>query len=105
MKKNNFEKLIYPNKLEEIKYLEANKNNTILHLTNGKPITSGYNLKQFEKILEEINQFARVHRSYIVNMEHVAEINDDSLFLKLTSEEVIPVNFPEVFAHNQQSVS
>jgi DNA-binding LytR/AlgR family response regulator len=93
-----FPKLIYPNKLEQIKYLEANKNNTILHVHNARSITSGYNLKQFEKILEGNEQFLRVHRSYIVNANFVKKVNDDSLFLRMDTDEVIPVIFPEVLA-------
>jgi DNA-binding LytR/AlgR family response regulator len=92
MKSNNFEKLIYPNQLSQVCYLEANKNNTVLHFITGKTINSGYNLKQFEKILEEESDFKRIHRSYIINVTHISEVNEDLFFLKMSNEEVLPIS-------------
>jgi DNA-binding LytR/AlgR family response regulator len=98
MKSNNFEKLIYPNQLDQVCYLEANKNNTILHFVTGKTINSGYNLKQFEKILEEESDFKRIHRSYIININHINEINEDLYFLKMSNDEVLPITETSYFA-------
>jgi DNA-binding LytR/AlgR family response regulator len=91
MKSNYFEQLIQPNMLGELKYLEANKNYTILHLTNGETKDSGYNLLQFEKLLASNSSFKRIHRSYIVNMNFVDKIDQQGGFLKLSTKEVFPL--------------
>jgi DNA-binding LytR/AlgR family response regulator len=91
MKINYFEQLIKPNLLGELKYLEANKNYTILHLSNGETKDSGYNLLQFEKILSSNASFKRIHRSYIVNMNFVDKIDEQGGFLKLSTKEVFPI--------------
>ena len=91
MKINYFEQLIHPNLLCELKYLEANKNYTILHLSNGETKGSGYNLLQFEKILASNSSFKRIHRSYIVNMNFVDKINQQGGYLKLLTKEVFPI--------------
>ena len=56
--------------LEEICYLEADENYTRFHLTNGRKIVACNTLRHFEDILAP-EGFFRVHRSYLINMDHL----------------------------------
>ena len=57
-------------RLNEILYLEADGNYTVMHLTNGKKVVSTKNLGYFEKILMH-EPFLRIHNSRIVNLTKV----------------------------------
>jgi two-component system, LytTR family, response regulator len=56
-------------KNEEIVYLEASDNYTMIYLSNGTRHLSSKNIKIYEDNLNT-NVFYRVHKSYIVNVEH-----------------------------------
>lgn len=56
--------------IKEISYLEADVNYTRFHLANGRKIVACNTLRHFEQILE-LEGFFRVHRSYLINMEHL----------------------------------
>ncbi len=92
MKTNYFNQLINEKDLENLKYLEANKNYTILHFADGQKIESGYNLSKFQKMLAEKSAFKRMHRSYIVNMDYVKLVDLQAGFLKMESKEVFPIS-------------
>ena len=57
-------------KLNEILYLEADGNYTVMHLTSNKKVVSTKNLGYFEKILTH-EPFLRIHNSKIVNLTKV----------------------------------
>ena len=59
-------------KLEDIIVFEAEKNYTIIHLKDRKPIIVSRSLLEYEKILEGAS-FLRIHRSYLINIQHIAE--------------------------------
>lgn len=61
--------------LAEITYLQADSAYTRLVLLDGTSIVASKNIKEFEEILENTNNFMRIHRSYIVNTNHVARYN------------------------------
>ncbi|HEX2609213.1 MAG TPA: LytTR family DNA-binding domain-containing protein, partial [Flavisolibacter sp.] len=56
--------------LNEILYCHAISNYTNIQLTNKKSITSSYTLKQYDELLKDKN-FFRVHKSFLVNLEHI----------------------------------
>jgi two-component system, LytTR family, response regulator len=62
----------------EIKYLEANKNYTIVHFVNGLTKNSGYTLMRFEELLYSNVKYKRIHRAFIVNMNFVENVNLNS---------------------------
>ena len=55
---------------QDIAYLEANINYTIFHLCDGKKVISGFTLKR-HAAAENLSQFLRVHKSYLLNPEYV----------------------------------
>jgi two-component system LytT family response regulator len=58
--------------VNEIVSLQADSNYTILHLASMQKIVISKTLKDFEELLDE-KQFARIHKSYIVNLRHIKE--------------------------------
>jgi two-component system LytT family response regulator len=59
-------------KLEDIIICEAEKNYTIIHLQNRKPLVVSRPLMEYERILEG-TPFLRVHKTYLINLQHVHE--------------------------------
>lgn len=58
---------------KNIWYLQADNNSTDIHLNNGEMITAFKTLRQFENVLP--SPFARIHNSYIVNIDYVSRIH------------------------------
>jgi two-component system, LytTR family, response regulator len=56
-------------KNEEIVYLEASDNYTMIYLSDGKRHLSSKNIKVYEDHLNS-SVFYRIHKSYIINVEH-----------------------------------
>ncbi|WP_158866983.1 LytR/AlgR family response regulator transcription factor [Maribellus comscasis] len=56
--------------VDTIRYLEADSNYTILHLSGLEKIISSKSLGEFEKVLDS-NQFFRIHKSNIVNLNYL----------------------------------
>lgn len=59
--------------LNDIVYLKADNNTTDFFLKDGSMVTSFNTLKHFE--VELPNTFARIHKSYIINMMHLTKIH------------------------------
>ena len=60
--------------LEDISYLQADSNYTILHRVNLQKLVVSKTLKDFEDILQD-KGFMRVHKSNIVNLRYVKEFS------------------------------
>lgn len=61
--------------LKEIEFLEADGSYVHLFTIDKKQKTVSKNLKYFEQQLQHITNFVRVHRSFIINMEHIASFS------------------------------
>jgi DNA-binding LytR/AlgR family response regulator len=59
--------------LNEIKYIESSNEYIKIYLLNGEPVTTLIRLKVMEEQLPK-NNFMRVHRSFIVNLDQVKVI-------------------------------
>lgn len=59
-------------KLHEIIYCEAERSYTVFHLDNGKTIMVSKPLLDYDVMLKDTS-FFRVHKSFLVNMDHVRE--------------------------------
>lgn len=81
--KNNFEKVY----TSEILYIESLKNYVSIHLSNRQIIT--YNtLKHFETELSQ-DSFIKIHKSYIVSLEHISKT--DSLSVYVNNGKSLPI--------------
>ncbi len=60
-------------RLADIKYIEGMREYVRIYITTGKPVMSLMSMKSLEEKLP-INSFMRVHRSFIVNLNHITTI-------------------------------
>ena len=75
--------------VEDILYLKADNNTTDFHLKDGSVVTSYNTLKNFEHELP--NVFARIHKSYMVNICHINKIHFSKFHCSLKySKKLIP---------------
>jgi two-component system LytT family response regulator len=58
--------------VDDIVSLQADSNYTIIHLKDMQKLVISKTMKDFEDLLDE-NQFARIHKSYIVNLRYIKE--------------------------------
>ena len=72
---------------DEILYVEALADYVTIH-TQKKNFTILSTMKYIEKQLPE-GQFMRVHRSFMVRLDKISQIQENSVFIK---DEVIPVS-------------
>lgn len=67
--------------IEEIFYVEGLKDYVIIHIKDRHIVTHN-TMKNIENLLLGDENFIRIHRSYIVNMRHVKEIEGNSFRVK-----------------------
>ncbi len=72
-----------------ILFLKSHINYTEINILNNKSFICSYPLKKYENLLHDHN-FKRVHRTYMVNLEHVVAISPKSVIL--TNGMVVPVS-------------
>lgn len=79
--RNEIRKISLPNgqgyslvNIDDIIHIAADSNYSIFHLQNKDKITVSKVLKEYEEILPD-NQFVRIHKSSIVNLNYVKEYN------------------------------
>lgn len=78
--------------LNDIVRCEADSNNTIFHLVDGKKIFVTKTLKYFSDMLSSY-QFLRVHQSHLVNLSCIsAFIKTDGGYLLLKNKQTVPVS-------------
>jgi two-component system, LytTR family, response regulator len=83
------ENLAYP----QIVSIEADSNYVIIHTTESRKITISKTLKEMEDILcDSSYYFLRVHKSFIVNTQHIKQIHKkDALTLLLQNDQIIEI--------------
>lgn len=72
----------------EIYYMESQKRILLIHTNNSTYKVYG-KLADYEKLLYR-NDFISVHKSYLVNLNHVVEININSL--KMVNGDIVPIS-------------
>lgn len=76
--------------LDDIIYVEASNNYSTLMLINGKQLLISKTLKDVQELLEE-SHFLRIHRQYIINLNHVKAFNRNDYMLTMISATELPV--------------
>ena len=66
--------------IAEIRYVEAMSEYLKIHLEGQKPIITLLSMKKMEEYLPAA-QFMRIHRSYIVNLTKIQEVNKNRIIL------------------------
>ncbi|RFS13558.1 LytTR family DNA-binding domain-containing protein [Emticicia sp. C21] len=84
-------KLIANIPLEQILFLQADINYTQIFLSCGRTLLSGFTLKKYEDFFEQEN-FLRVHRSYLINRNHIHHYDSSSSNIYLSDGTVIGVS-------------
>jgi two-component system LytT family response regulator len=62
-------------KIDDVLYIKADGSYTHIFTSNEKTITISKNLKYFESTLEGCQQFIRVHRSYLINLQKIKKFD------------------------------
>jgi Response regulator of the LytR/AlgR family len=76
--------------LSQIIYFAADKNYTLMQLQNGQKLIFTFSLQKMqeylaEKLQEDAKHFARIGKSYIINLNYVYQIDTAKQQLKLLS--------------------
>lgn len=58
--------------LEQIIYCEAERSYTVFHCKNNKAITASKPLSEYDYLLSDAC-FMRVHKSFLINLQHITE--------------------------------
>lgn len=69
----------------DIEYIENASRVLDVHLTDGSSIKSIFIRKSFDEDIQEImadKSFARVHKSFLVNMNYIKRLTQDSCFME-----------------------
>lgn len=93
LNKKRIEKIVIPElgnrrvvDLDEILAFEADGAYCKIHFTNDQTIILGKNLKHFESILQESDQFFRTHRTWLINLNFLTQVNKTELVAKLANK-------------------
>lgn len=73
-------------KLEEILYVEAINNKTVLHMIS-EEVETGKPLKHWKEVLGT-EFFYQTHKSYIIGLKHVKEIKDGEAILHCSNQKI-----------------
>ncbi len=80
-------------KVGDIVKLESESNYTIIYLENNKKIIASKTLSVFEEMLESLN-FMRVHRSFVINLTKIKNIDNDNgnYFARMTDGSKVEIS-------------
>lgn len=97
-----FVKSVLPKKLirikpEEITYVESALNYIVINLADKNKYMCHMTLKGIEQVLEKLNGFLRVHRSFIINMNKVKAIDFPYLILENDIKILIGISYRRQF--------
>ncbi len=77
--------------LKDVLYCAAEDNYTIFHTAAGQQYLKTKPLKYIEELLEE-RGFLRVHKSYLVNLQHVRKFVRSDSHMLMSNDTIIPVS-------------
>lgn len=76
--------------LDDIIYISANRNYCILNLLDGKSVTVLKTLKDVQDVLEKTH-FFRIHRHYLININHIKVFNRTDATITMTDNAILPL--------------
>ncbi len=75
--------------LDDILYLKAEGAYTKLFIKNANPILASKGLKHFDDLLNDIPNFFRCHKSYIININYITDyVKSEGGYLKIDQHEI-----------------
>lgn len=77
--------------VDDIIYCEADENYTYFYMKDRSKYTVSKTLKEFERLFEK-HHFFRIHKSYLINLNHVSLINKDFLVV-MSNKTELPLSF------------
>lgn len=81
----------------QILYIKGGGSYCEIALVTGEKMICSRYLKNFEDILSQYNNFIRVHKSYIANLNHIALYNkSDGGNLEFNNKTIIPVSIDKI---------
>lgn len=81
----------------QILYIKGEGSYCEIALVTGEKMICSRYLKNFEDILSQYNNFIRVHKSYIANLNHIALYNkSDGGNLEFNNKTIIPVSIDKI---------
>ena len=75
--------------LDRLLYCEVLGRTLVFHMQNGERLESAGSMDDLNGQLEKYNNFLRVHRSYLVNMEYIKNISSKAVLM--ANQDEIPV--------------
>ena len=78
----------------DIAFMEANSNSTIVHCAEGEKLLAYKTLKEYElQLCKTELSFIRIHNSFIINLNHVTRyLKEDGGYAVLQGKKTIPVS-------------
>ncbi len=77
--------------VDDILYIIADVNYSVIHIKNQGRLIVSRTLKSFEELLD-VNQFFRIHKSYLVNSKYVTQVvKKEQHCVKLEGGEELPI--------------
>ena len=76
--------------IQDIIYCQAFNNYTKFYFVNRQPVLVANTLKEYENLLAQ-NGFIRIHKSYLVNVHHVTELNSHDPSLIIHGQIKLPI--------------
>lgn len=78
--------------ISDIIFCESESSYTIFHLRDGQIITASKSIMEYELLLEN-NGFCRIHKSFLVNLQHIREyVRGEGGAVVLTNDKTIEVS-------------
>lgn len=76
--------------LNDILYAESSSNYTNLIMVDKRKLLISKTLKEVQDVLEE-SHFLRIHRQYIINLNHVKQLNRNDSIITMLNDDQLPV--------------
>ena len=89
-----FNKVFYSLSFSEILYFEKNKRKALIHTPSGTYET----IMQTNELLSKVNDnFVQVHTSFIVNVRHVKQIQNQTILMKINDKQTVEIPMSRKF--------